>query len=202
MSGFVFDAKAVRAAIAARRMGRGKPAVPAVSAVNPGASSREPREPQKPQTRGLTHDRPIRVQQPQEPQQPQPRATPKDYADEIEERAALTADRVQPCYLDVWARLNCQKPAVSEAEWRLALDDGGRFLDDRGTLAAELQWTAGDLFDVPRDGTLRGLVWLLKGKRVEALGADHARLAGGGKFERRAERSPHVSTGLRQAERI
>ena len=29
---------------------------------------------------------------------------------------------------DAWARLQCQKPmAVSEAEWRQAIDDGGRF---------------------------------------------------------------------------
>ena len=35
-----------------------------------------------------------------------------------------------PVYLDGWARLSHQKPfEVSEAEWRLALDDGGRFLD-------------------------------------------------------------------------
>ena len=48
-------------------------------------------------------------------------------ADAIEERAGLAADRVAPVFLDVWARLCCQKPAsVSEAEWRLALDDGGR----------------------------------------------------------------------------
>jgi len=49
-------------------------------------------------------------------------------ADAIEERAALAADRVPAVYLDAWARLNHQKPtSVSEAEWRLALDDGGRF---------------------------------------------------------------------------
>lgn len=53
--------------------------------------------------------------------------------DAIEERAGLAADRVPPAYLDAWARLNHQKPSsVSEAEWRLALDDGGRFLDAWG----------------------------------------------------------------------
>ena len=51
----------------------------------------------------------------------------------IEERAGLAADRVPPVYLDAWARLNHQKPeGVSEAEWRRALDDGGRFLDAWG----------------------------------------------------------------------
>ena len=50
--------------------------------------------------------------------------------DAIEERAGLAADRVPRAYLDAWARLNHRKPArVSEAEWRRALDDGGRFLD-------------------------------------------------------------------------
>ena len=33
-----------------------------------------------------------------------------------------------------------------------AEQDASRFLDQRGSLAAELQWTPGDLFDVPRDG--------------------------------------------------
>ena len=45
-----------------------------------------------------------------------------------------------PVYLDGWARLSHQKPfEVSEAEWRLALDDGGRFLDAWGSEAAELR---------------------------------------------------------------
>ena len=33
-----------------------------------------------------------------------------------------------------------------------AEQDASRFLDQWGSLAAELQWTPGDLFDVPRDG--------------------------------------------------
>ena len=95
--------------------------------------------------------------------------------DAIEERAGLAADRVPACYLDAWARLNHQKPAaVSEAQWRLALDDGGRFLDFWGGDAAELRWTPGELFDVAA-----GLVWRLAGERVEAIGADHARLSDG-----------------------
>src|SRR5262249_54853855 len=47
----------------------------------------------------------------------------------VEERAGL-ADSAPAIYLDAWARLNHQKPeGVSEAHWRRALDDGGRFLD-------------------------------------------------------------------------
>ena len=94
-----------------------------------------------------------------------------DVADAIAERAGLAADRVPPCYLDAWAWLNHQKPrSVSEAEWRLALDDGGRFLDAWGADAATMFWTAGELFDVPRDGRPGGLIWQLKGERVTALG--------------------------------
>jgi hypothetical protein len=41
---------------------------------------------------------------------------------------------------------------ISDAEWRQAIDDAGRFLDQWGSLAIELGWAAGELFDVPRDG--------------------------------------------------
>ena len=102
---------------------------------------------------------------------------PVDADDEagIEERAGLAADCVPACYLDAWARLNCQKPLrVSDAEWRLAHDDGGQFLDAWGEDAATLGWTSGELFDVTA-----GLVWRLGGERIEALGPDHARLRGG-----------------------
>jgi len=106
--------------------------------------------------------------------------------DAIEERAALAADRVPPVYLDVWARLNCQKPAsVSEAKWRLALDDGGRFLDAWGADAAAMQWSAGSLFDLPREGRPGGLVWQLRGECVNALGEHRARLADGRTIERK-----------------
>jgi hypothetical protein len=84
----------------------------------------------------------------------------------------MAADRVPLIYLDAWARLNCQKPErASEAEWWLALDDGGRFLDAWGEHAATLGWTPGTLFDVSD-----GLIWRLRGRRVQALGPRHARL--------------------------
>ena len=98
----------------------------------------------------------------------------------IEERAGLAADRVPPVYLDAWARLNCQKPAcVSEDEWRLALDDGGHFLDAWGSDAAAMGWMPGALFDVTA-----GLIWRLAGERVQAPGPDHARLSDGRTIER------------------
>jgi len=62
-------------------------------------------------------------------------------------------------YLDAWARLQVQKPVhVTVEQWRQAIDDAGRFLDQWGSLAVQFGWTPGDLFDVPRDGAC-GLVW-------------------------------------------
>ena len=96
-------------------------------------------------------------------------------ADAVDERAALAAGRVPSVYLDAWARLNHQKPyGVSEPEWRLALDDGGRFLDVCGKEAAALGWTPGELFDVTA-----GLIWRLAGERVEAIDAYRVRLSDG-----------------------
>jgi hypothetical protein len=81
-------------------------------------------------------------------------------------------------YFDTFARLNHQKPmAVSDAQWSRALDDGGRFLDDWGAEAASMQWSAGELFDIPREGKPGGILWQLKGDRAEALGPDHVRLS-------------------------
>ena len=101
-------------------------------------------------------------------------AEPIDLA-AIEERAGLAADRVPAVYLDAWARLCHQRPGtVMEAEWRQALDDGGRFLDEWGSKAAALGWTPGNLFDVTA-----GLVWKLGGTRVEALSRYAAGLVGG-----------------------
>ena len=94
-----------------------------------------------------------------------------DDLDAIEERAALAADRVPACYLDAWARLQCQRPlSVPDAEWRRAIDDAGLFLDAWGADAAAMGWSAGELFDVPRDGRPGGLVWQLKGAARRSLG--------------------------------
>jgi hypothetical protein len=124
MSGFIFDAKAARAAIAARGPNVAAAAVSAVVAVEGGAMARKPQEPQEP------HGKPFRtaIAQPQEPQQPQGASIPTRAApaDEIEERAALAADCVPTVYLDAWARLQCQMPMrVSDAEWRQAIHDAG-----------------------------------------------------------------------------
>jgi hypothetical protein len=101
-------------------------------------------------------------------------------AAEIDERAGLVADSVPTVYHDAWAQLNCQKPfAIPEAEWRLALDDGGQFLDAWGNEAADLGWTPGELFDNPA-----GLVWWLAVSRIESLNEDSAWTTGGRLFLR------------------
>lgn len=105
-----------------------------------------------------------------------------DVADAIEERAGLASALVPRVYLDAWAQLNCQKPAsVSEAEWRRALDDGGRFLDAWGYVAQAFGWAAGELFNVSA-----GLVWRLEGERVEFIGSERVRLSGGRTIARTA----------------
>jgi hypothetical protein len=53
-----------------------------------------------------------------------------------------------------------------------------------GTDAAAMRWTAGELFDVPRDGRPGDLVWQLKGERVGTLGEDRARLTHGRMIKR------------------
>lgn len=94
-------------------------------------------------------------------------------------------------YLDAWARLQCQRPAqIAEAVWRQAIDDAGRFLDQWGSMAAEFQWTAGELFDCPRDGKPGGLVWVQKGKCVGALGPEYTVLGNGERVFYRAPRHP------------
>ena len=57
-----------------------------------------------------------------------------DIVEIFDERAGIASGSVPPLYVDASARLNCQRPTrFSEAEWRLALDDGGWFLDAWGT---------------------------------------------------------------------
>jgi hypothetical protein len=96
----------------------------------------------------------------------------------IEERAGLCADSIPPLYLDTWARLNCQKPLqVSEADWRRALDDGGRFLDTWGWVTeCAWAWMSGELFDIPSLGKPGGLIWRLRGRAVVSYGPNYVRL--------------------------
>jgi hypothetical protein len=97
----------------------------------------------------------------------------------------MANDTVPPCFLDAWARLQVQRPySVNEDDWRRAIEDGGVFLDARGADAAAWRWSAAELFDIPRDGRLGGLVWFLRGERVQAFAPRHARTDGGRIFNR------------------
>lgn len=94
--------------------------------------------------------------------------------DAVEERAALAADCVPADYLYAWALLQCLKPpSIGEAEWRQAIDDGGRFLDAWGQVTVRMGWTAGELLKSPQGDQPVGLVWQLNGERVEQIGADY-----------------------------
>ena len=85
----------------------------------------------------------------------------------------------------IWTRGRAQLPSYARVDtWQRAIEDEGRFLDLWGTEAAAMRWTAGELFDVPRDGRPGGLVWQLKGERVGTLGEDRARLTHGRMIKR------------------
>ena len=111
-------------------------------------------------------------------------------APQADDGAAIEgAGSVPGVYLDAWSRLNHQKPfRVSDAEWRRALDAGGRFLTAWASMAADWGWTPGDLFDLPRDGRPGGLVWFIEGEEVQAFGPEHARTISGRVFDRLALR--------------
>jgi hypothetical protein len=111
-------------------------------------------------------------------------------------------DRISPLALAFSAiELRCPD-RVDIEDWKHAVDDGRSFRVQWGAQAEELGWTADDLFglhDPPeRPGPnyrrlsrydVTGLIWLLHGRPVVALTADHAVIgaAGGPTFYRRAE---------------
>ena len=97
----------------------------------------------------------------------------------------------QPVIWTYGPLLRIQRPRyIDLTSWQLAVDDAGRFLDAWGSLAVGMNWSAGDLFDAPKEGQPGGLVWELKGGRVGALGEDHARLSDGRTIERLRNVSP------------
>jgi hypothetical protein len=75
------------------------------------------------------------------------KGSPEPDETELEKRKGMAIDGVPEPYLDAWARLQVQKPVrVSDAEWRQAIDDAGRFLAQWGSLALKFAWEAGELF--------------------------------------------------------
>jgi hypothetical protein len=112
-------------------------------------------------------------------------ARPEPDETALEERKTMSIGSVPEPYLDSWGRMQCQVPiGVSDEDYRVAVDDAGRFLDRWGSLAVESEWTPGDLFDVPRDGSLGGVVWFLNGEAVRALDPEHATTESGRTFIR------------------
>jgi hypothetical protein len=87
-----------------------------------------------------------------------------------------------------FAHLQLRPPAyIPEDRWRLAVDDGKRFLAKWGEQAESLGWTSADLFgliEIPERPSLSfnrlsrydrlGLCWALQGREVVALTADTA----------------------------
>jgi hypothetical protein len=73
---------------------------------------------------------------------------------------------------------------VEEADWRQAIKDAGRFLDQWSNLTIEFRWTAGDIFDVPHEGKPGGLAWFLAGEAVRSLGREHSVTESGRVFDR------------------
>ncbi len=68
---------------------------------------------------------------------------------------------------------------VRPERWRRVVDDAGRFLDQWAAKAHALGWTTGDVFGVDaRKPEARydraGLVWLLDGRPIVAIGPDRA----------------------------
>lgn len=98
--------------------------------------------------------------------------------DDLEERAALIefGAGVPREWAEGFARLDRAAPPTgfSEERWRLAIDDGGHFLDRWAKEAVDLGWRAEDVFGVhPATPACRydqmGLVMLICGGEVIAL---------------------------------
>jgi hypothetical protein len=100
----------------------------------------------------------------------------------VAERYAIAIElaHVPPAYAGAWAAFQRRKPGrVAEADWRRAVDDAGRFLDEWAALAFEFGWRSSDIFGAD------GLAWFCTGERVRALGPDNAITLSGRIFTRR-----------------
>jgi hypothetical protein len=139
MSGFIFDAMAARAAIAARGPMVTVAAVSAVLAVEGRAMARKPQEPRAASHSGL---------------QSLNRKNRKN-----RKGRQIPPAQCLPTKLRNGSRW---RPITSQ---RFILAHGGRFFDQWGSLAVEFPWLPADLFDVPRDGRPGGLAWFSIVKR-------------------------------------
>jgi hypothetical protein len=118
---------------------------------------------------------------------------------DLDERAAIAIydGGIPEAYAAAFAQLQIAQPIdVSLPQWLRAVDDAGRFLDQWGHLAEQLQWSVEDLFKRPAPanppafdlGTF-GLCWVIDGRNVVALDAYSATIG-----DRRMFRSLDQST--------
>jgi hypothetical protein len=102
---------------------------------------------------------------------------------DFDERAAIAIHDggIPEIFGDAFAQLQIAQPiGVPQGRWLRAIDDAGRFLDRWGNVAAQLQWSAEDIFKLPAAPSLKtrilnldsiGLCWALDGRSVIALDA-------------------------------
>lgn len=107
--------------------------------------------------------------------------------DDFQERHALALELggVPEPYAEAFAHLQCDiHPDIPRSRRKLAVEDGGHFLDRWASEALRLGWSAESLFGHHLTVPLSrfdhlGLIWILRGRRVTALGTTWAQLDNG-----------------------
>jgi hypothetical protein len=113
---------------------------------------------------------------------------------DFDERAAIAIydGGIPEAYAAAFAQLQIAQPiGVTHPQWLRAIDDAGRFLDQWGHVAVQLQWSIEDLFRRPAptvktpalDLGMAGLCWIADGCNVTALDA-HSVTIGNRRFFR------------------
>lgn len=104
--------------------------------------------------------------------------TPSELQDDRDERAAIVEHEgsVPREWAEAYASLLAmpRPEGITEARWRLLLDDAGRFLDGWAHEASALGWAASDVWTcrlppAASDLPSLGLVGVLNGRRVVAI---------------------------------
>lgn len=110
-----------------------------------------------------------------------------------EERAAIVQEgaNVPPGWAEGFAALEGRPvpPGIDSKAWVAMLDAAGRFLDQWGSKAAALGWTAGDLFSLDPQSPInrrdrRGAAFFLVGAEVLAITADDITMRMAGSIQR------------------
>jgi hypothetical protein len=113
---------------------------------------------------------------------------------DLDERAAIAIydGGIPEAYATAFAQLQIAQPiGVPHPQWLRAIDGAGRFLDQWGNVAAQLQWSAEDIFKKPAALTVKtppldlgtfGLCWVIDGRNVVALDAYSATIGDGRMF--------------------